>query len=327
MSLVKLTHRKLVAQTAAGATIPQALDALWACVDPNVTTYEDGSTRSFSGAGATGWTWTRVQVSGVTEALYCTPPGGSLAQRVIIAGRATAPTPSPIMISPEVFTGSAFLVGVALEAGTFTTWNATSPFTSGRWSGYTRLGNAVTGLATPLRLTVIESQETIVFQMLVGSATAMWAGGGAYVDPETTSATACETDGRRYGLWTTGNTANTGMMSTGLAGYIFTHTATQGPYTHTYLWRPGIATLETVARNWVVNGGATPSQYTNAAGEFADIPIWVTGSSTGWAGRVRELNLTRSMLSDQKIVDGATMRGYALAPSTSTAGDTLLAKY
>jgi len=327
MSLVKLTHRKLVAQTAAGATIPQALDALWACVDPLVTTYEDGSTRSFSGAGATGWTWTRVQVGGTTEAIYATPPGGTLNQRVIIAGRSAAPTPSPVMISPEVFTGSAFIIGHALEAGAFTTWNAASPFTSGRWSGYTRLGNAVTGLAAPLRLTVIESQETIVFQILVGAATAMWAGGGAYVDPETTSAAACETDGRRYGLWTVGSIASTGMMSTGLAGYIFTHTASQGPYTHTYLWRPGIATLETAARNWVVNAGATPSQYTNAAGEYADIPIWVTGSSTGWAGRVRELNLTRSMLSDQKIVDGVTMRGYALAPSTSAAGDTLLAKY
>ena len=327
MSLVKLTHRKLTAQTPAGLTMPQCLDALWACVDPTVTVYKDGSTRSFSGTGATGWTWTRVQVGGVTEALYATPPGGTLNQRVVIAGRSVAPTPSPIMIAPEVFTASAFLIGHALEAGAFTTWNAASPFTSGRWSGYTRLGNAVTGLATPLRLTVIESQETIIFQMYVGSATAMWAGGGAYVDPESTSAAAGETDGRRYGLWTVGNTASTGMMNTGLAGFIFTHSTSQGPYTHTYLWRPGIATLETVARNWVVNSGATAAQYTNSAGESADIPIWVSGSSTGWAGRIRELTLTRSMLTDQEIIDGTTVKGYALAPSASTAGDTVLAKY
>ena len=117
MSLVALTHRRLATVNASAMTIPALLDAFWAAVDPAVTTYSDGSTRSFSGSTATGWTWTRVQVTGVTEMLYGTPPGGSLAQRVVIAGRATAPTPSPTMIAPDTFLASGLLVSHQLSAG------------------------------------------------------------------------------------------------------------------------------------------------------------------------------------------------------------------
>ena len=119
MSLVALTHRRLATVSAGSLTIAALLDAIWAVVDPTVTTYSDGSARAFTGAGATGWTWTRYQNAGVTEALYATPANGTMNQRVILAGRATAPTPSPTMISPDSFASAAsqLLISHQLGAG------------------------------------------------------------------------------------------------------------------------------------------------------------------------------------------------------------------
>ena len=325
MALTPLTHRRLATVTSAGLTINQVLDAVWTGVAPTVTTYSDGSTRLFSGTGATGWTWTLVQVSGVTEAVYATPPGGTLNQRFILAGRSAAPTPSPTMLAPETFLASGLHLGLALNAGAFTTWNAAAPFTSGYFSGYTRLGQAVNTMSTSITMTIYESQEDITVELVAAGTAIMLCGGGAYVDPDTSAALAAESDGRRYGLWTSGTTAPTTYLANATAGNIFTHNAAAGNVSHTYLKRQGTNTTDAARRMWFT---ATPtiSEMTNAAGELVGIPIPIA-STVAYGGRLREKTFVRGMLRNQIVSNAGATVGYALAPSTTTTGDCILLKY
>jgi hypothetical protein len=323
MALPALTHRRLATVNAAGLTIAQVLDAIWAGVDPSVTTYSDGSTRTFSGSTATGWTWTRVQVNGVTEAVYASPPGGTMNQRVVLAGRSAAPTPSPVVLGPESFTPQGLLLGMALEAGAFTTWNAGSPFTSGYWSGYTRLGQAVNTMSTSVTMTIYESQETIVVQLVAGGTAVMYAGSGAWLDPETSAAAAAENDGRRYCFWTSGTTVSTSML--GSSAQVFVHSTSAGQREHTYVKRPGGTTTDP-ARRCYNTAGMSISEMTNLAGELALPPLWLSASS-GWAGRLRECCFVRGMLLQQTVTFGGSIIGLALAPTTNTTGDCLLLKY
>lgn len=327
MSLEALKHRRLATVNAAAMTIPAVLDAFWSVVDPAVTTYSDGSTRSFSGVGATGWTWTRVQVLGVTEAIYATPPGGTLAQRVVIAGRSAAPAPSPTMIAPDTFLASGLLVGMQLSAGAFTTWNAATPFTNARWSGYTRLGNAATTY-TSIACCVYETQETVWIEMLTNTTSVLVACLGAVYDPETVTAAACETDGRRYGFITVGSAGLvSNFLGSGASGTLWAHGTSAGA-PHGYIWRPGVTTIDTVARQWLSTGAATATLHTNLAGEFAGTPLFMA-STSGWVGRVREAYWGRPVLYHQRIdTTPGVIAAYGLAWSTSSAtGDALLLKY
>jgi hypothetical protein len=327
MSLEALKHRRLATVSAASMTIPAVLDAFWAVVDPAVITYSDGSSRAFSGTGATGCTWSRVQVGGVTEAIYATPPNGSLAQRVVIAGRSVAPVPSPTMIAPDTFLASGLLVGHQLSAGAFTTWNSATPFTNARWSGYTRLGAAVTTY-TSVSVCIYESQEVIWVEMLANGTSVFVAPVGAMYDPETVTAAACETDGRRYGFITPGSSGLvTNFLGAGASGTLWAHgTAAGAP--HGYVWRPGSTTIDTVSRQWTSTGAATAVLQTNLAGEFAGTPLFIP-STSGWVGRVRECYWGRPVLYHQRIdTTPGVIAAYGIGWSTTSAtGDALLLKY
>lgn len=328
MSLVALTHRRLATVNASALTMAAVLDAFWAAVDPSVTTYSDGSARSFSGTGATGWTWTRVQVAGVTEALYATPPGGTMNQRVIIAGRSAAPTPSPLMLAPETFTANTLLVGHQLGAGAFTTWNAALPFTNTRFSGYTRLGTVVTTGATSIACCIYESQETIWVECLYNGTLVVLACAGAMYDPETTASAAAETDGRRYGLITCGGQMVSNFLGSAGTGTLWVHSTSGGGNAHGYIWRPGSTTIDTVSRQWLTTGGFTAILGTDLAGQYAGQTLFMSASSS-WAGRIREVSWGRPMLYHQRIESSPGVVGaYALAWSTTSAtGDALFLKY
>lgn len=326
MSLTALTHRRLATVSSVGNTIPAVLDALWAVVDPTVTTYSDGSARSFSGAGATGWTWTRIQVGGTTEALYATPPGGSLAQRVIIAGRSAAPAPSPTMIAPDVFLASSLLISHQLSAGAFTTWNSATPFTNARFMGYTRATAAVTTFTT-LACCVYETQETIIVEILTNGTGVQLALAGALYDPETTAAATAETDGRRYGVVVCGGALVSNFLGTGGTGTLWVHSTSAGNG-HGYVWRPGVNTVDTVARQWTSTGAQTLANYTDLAGQSPGMPMYIPASNA-WVGRIREMYLGRSMLYHSRVettpgVIGAYGMGWS---TTSATGDALFLRY
>lgn len=329
MSLVALKHRRLATVSAGNATITALLDAIWTVVDPTVVTYSDGSTRSFSGAGATGWTWTRVQVGGVTEAIYATPPGGTLDQRVILAGRSANPSPSPTMITPDNFTSvgvSALLISHQLSAGAFTTWNDAKPFTNARFMGYTRAVPAATGFTT-LAACIYETQETIIVEVLTNGTGVQFALAGAIYDPETTAAAAGETDGRRYGVVVCGSALLSNFLGSGGTGTLWVQ-GTNAGNAHGYIWRPGVTTVDTVARQWTTTGAQTAAQMTDLAGQYPGQPLFMAASS-GWAGRVREIFWSRAMLYHTRVESSpGVISAYGVGWSTTSAtGDSLFLKY
>lgn len=328
MSLVALKHRRLATVSASASTIVALLDAIWAVVDPTVTTYSDGSTRAFSGSGATGWTWTRYQNAGVTEALYATPPGGTMGQRVIIAGRSAAPTPSPTMIAPDSFLASSLLISHQLSAGAFTTWNGATPFTNSRFMGYTRVtgATAATGFTT-MAACVYETQETIILEILTNGTGVQIAIAGAIYDPETTAAATAETDGRRYGVVVAGGALVANFLGAAANGTLWVHSTSAGNG-HGYVWRPGVNTVDTVARQWTSTGAQTVANYTDLAGQFPGMPLFIPTTSS-WAGRIREMSLCRSLIYHNRVESSPGVIGaYGLAWSTTSAtGDALFLRY
>ena len=326
MSLVALTHRRLATVSAGSSTIAALLDAIWTAVDPTVATYSNGSTRAFTGAGATGWTWTRYQNAGVTEALYATPANGTMAQRVILAGRSAAPAPSPTMISPDSFLASSLLISHQLSAGAFTTWNGATPFTTARFMGYTRAMASAAGFTT-LSACVYETQETIIVEVLTNGTGVQFALAGAIYDPETTAAAAGETDGRRYGVVVCGGALVANFLGTASTGGMWVH-GTGAGVAHGYVWRPGVSTVDTVARQWLTTGTQTTSQMTDLAAQFPGQPLFIAASS-GWAGRVREMFWARPMLYHTRVESSpGVISAYAMASSVSSAtGDALFLRY
>lgn len=322
MSLPALHHRKLTTATAASNGIADMLDAIWTAVQPSVTTYTDGTTRVFT-AGGTGWTWSRYQAAGVTQAVYASPPNGALAQRVILAGSITTPTPSPTMIV-DAFLASRVMIGINKNSGAFNAWNAALPFTSGQWSGYVAIGgNSPTA---PVTFTVIESEETIQIGMTTASAGAMFGGGaGAMIDPDTGDAVDGETDGRIYGMWTSGTTTfGLGMLGSGVAG-TFMANGGSANNSHFFSFTPGSGVMHGTARENSY-AGVTSASRTTRAGKFPATVMYAVGT-TAWAGRIREMRVIRPATFGQRLDAAGVNKGYIFAATTTTPGDSVLMEY
>lgn len=322
MSLAALHHRKLVTVTATTNGIADMLNAIWAAVQPSVTTYTDGTTRVFT-SGGTGWTWSRYQNLGVTQAVYASPPSGSLAQRIIIAGATTTPSPSPTMII-DTYLANRLHIGINKNSGNFNAWNAALPFTSGQWSGYVQLGtNSPTA---PVSFIIFESEETIQIGMTTGSAGAMYgAGAGALIDPDTGDAVDAESDGRIYGVWTGGSSVlATTMLNFALVNTFMGHGGSS-TNAHFLTFTPGSATMVATLREIGTNA-QTAANRTTRAGRFPATVMYAV-CAANWCGRIREIRLIRPASFGQRIDAAGVNKGYVFASSTTTPGDSVLMEY
>jgi hypothetical protein len=320
MSLSALHHRRLATTSPATNGITDVLNAIWTAVQPSVTTYADGTTRT-AGTG-TAWTWTRYQAAGVTQAVYGTPPTGSLAQRVLFVGATANPTPTPTMLI-DVWSNNRLHIGLVKNAGAFNAWNAASPFTTGHFTGYTQIGATLT---TPVAITIFESEETVQIAIGIGTAGALHgAGAGAIIDPDTGDAADGETDGRIYGIWTVGSGTFSTMLTNAATNTFMNHGASS-TNSHFVTFAPGNGTIvPTTRENFYFS--ITAAQRTTRAGKFPGTPLYVT-STSNWVGRVREIRVIRPAIFGQRLdTTPGTIKGYVYAQSTSTNGDSVLLEY
>jgi hypothetical protein len=322
MSLPALHHRKLTTATAASGGIVDMLNAIWAAVEPSVTTYTDGTTRVFT-AGGTGWTWSRYQSGGITQAVYASPPNGTLAQRIIIAGATTTPAPSPTMIL-DTYVANRLHIGINKNSGAFNAWNAALPFTSGQWSGYVALGAAAP--LVPLAFSIYETEETVQIGVLTGSSGAMYGAGlGALIDPDTGDAVDAESDGRIYGMWTVGtSTLATAMLNSATVNVFMGHggSATNA---HFLTFTPGSATMVATLREIGINA-QTAANRTTRAGRFPATVMYAV-CAANWCGRIREIRLIRPATFGQRVDAAGVNKGYVFSFSTLTGGDSVLMEY
>jgi hypothetical protein len=320
MSLPALHHRKLNSTTATTNGIVDILNAIWAAVDPAVTTYADGTTRT-AGSG-TAWTWTRYQANGVTQAVWGIPPTGALNHRVLFVGATSNPSPTPTMLI-DTWSNNRLHVGLVKNAGAFNAWNASAPFTTGQFSGYTMIG---TTLASPVTFTIFESEETVHIGVGVGTAGANHgAGAGAIIDPDTGDAADAETDGRVYGLWTSGSNILSNMLTNAATNTFMNHGTSSGG-SHFVTFAPGTGTIvPSVRENFYFS--ITAAQRTTRAGKFPGTPLYAA-SASNWVGRVREIRVIRPALFGQRLdTTPGVIKGYVYAQNSNTNGDAVLLEY
>jgi len=331
MALTALTWRQLPVQTlAAGYTITTLLDAIYTALGS--TTYVNGAART-PGSGVA-WTVSRYQAASVTQAVYAYPPTNTLTQQVILAGATTAKTPT-MAASASAYAANTLYGALSKNAGAFNAWDAAAPFTSGQFSGY--VGVHTVQATYGIQVRVYESQDGIF--VLINAATAAQSNyffAGGLVDPETGDTTSdAESDGKLYAIGSSnltfsGTNFDGGLpASTASNGLMFAHQgASAGVSTgcKCLAFTPGGSTLLGLARTgrYVAMGTAFGSR----AGKYARLPIILSVTDTAlnytdppitYAGRLREICLTRKAVSGSTLRSSGTDVGYYAANDVNNA--------
>lgn len=314
MSLSPLAWRYVGAQAFASATVAAVLNALFTL--GGASTYADGTTRTVGSGSA--WTWSRYQNGGTTEACYATPPTNTLSLRVILAGAASLPSPSPTMASPDVAAINVLNVNVIKSAGSFASWNAASPFTSGQTFGYWRAWATSAGVGT---VRLYEGTEAVLVLIETTAGATYGAILGAILDSESTdTVNDAESDGKLYGIITSGTSANiSGVMHS--TGQFLDHSTTASQH-HAGIFTPGGSTLIPMSRRArSINAMSTtglrtrsgryvraPYDYRATAAAPNDVPL----------GRLREISMFCDGKTATKLTSGGTTIGYLVGGSSST---------
>jgi len=304
------------------SSISNAHDALYTL--GTSATYADGSAR-VPGTGSA-WTWNR-EVSGVTVAVYGTPPINALSMQYILGGTSGA-VAYPFLSPDTAALANVIVCGMNRASGAYTSWSNAQPFTSG-FSNYWRATRAFATVAFD-NVALWESQEACIVQWTrVAGGETSYAAFGALFDPLSTAALDAETDGRRYYFGGAGSTSNT--SSTFWLNYFgavadggFTTHGTSNQQAHFGTFAPGATTVvpafhaEAFAPN---NALLTPS------GNIVRLPFAALNSTGNFIGQGRQIYVVKDAISRQAWLDGATAVGYIVGASTTAQADACLLLY
>ena len=320
MSLAPLAWRYVGAQAFASATVASALDALFTL--GGAATYDDATTRT-PGSGSA-WTWSRYQNAGTTEACYATPPTDTLGLRVILAGAAAPPSPVQTMAVPDVAAAGTMHANVIKNAGSFASWNAASPFTSGQTFGYWRAWASASGAGT---VRLYEGTEAVLVLISTGGGNIYAVLLGALLDSESPDVTSdAESDGKLYGMITTGPTVFIGSsMNTAAAFLDHSVTASQN---HAGIFTPGGSALLPMNRRAPANAALTTTSLKTRSGRYVRAPYDYRSTASApndvSLGRLREISMFADGKTGTRLVSGATTIGYLVSGSTSADQDAVI---
>jgi hypothetical protein len=320
MSLAPLAWRYVGAQAFASGTVASALDALYTL--GLKVTYDDATTRT-PGSGSA-WTWSRYQNAGTTEACYATPPTDTLNLRVILAGVAVAPSPVQTMAVPDVAAAGTLHANVVKNAGSFASWNAASPFTSGQTFGYWRVWASSSGAGT---VRLYEGTEAVLVLISTAAGAPYAVLLGAFLDPESPDVTSdAESDGKIYGMITTGPT---NVISSALnQGSGFLDHSPTASSNHAGVFTPGGSTLITMSRRAWANSGPTTTSLKTRSGRYVRAPYDYRSTASApndvSLGRLREISMFADGKTGTRLVSGATTIGYLVSGSASVDQDAVI---
>lgn len=320
MSLAPLAWRYVGAQAFASATVASALDALYTL--GLRTTYDDSTNRT-PGSGSA-WTWSRYKNAGTTEACYATPPTDTLGLRVILAGAASAASPVQTMAVPDVAAAGTMHANVIKNAGSFASWNAASPFTSGQTFGYWRAWASASGAGT---VRLYEGTEAVLVLISTGGGSIYAVFLGALLDSESPNVTSdAESDGKLYGMITTGPTSAIGSsMNTAATFLDHSVTASQN---HAGIFTPGGSALLTMNRRAAATAALTTTTLKTRSGRYVRAPYDYRSTASApndvSLGRLREISMFADGKTGTRLVSGATTIGYLVSGSTSADQDAVI---
>ena len=333
MALPTLNWRMLqpvyVGATGNAATggIAGVLDAIYTM--GTAVTYADGTART-PGSGSA-WTWNRDQttfVPGVTTACYATPPTTTAINQQIILAGATSVGGAVWKQLYDTRSANQILAGTAKNSGAYTSWNnATTPFTIGDFTGFAAgMGSANFTSANTYIVYMLESQEAVAVYLQSLNNTLQNCGVfvlGAYCDPLSAAALNAESDGRLYGVTTSGVTNRLlgNWLSLTLSQTFFWNDTTN-QYAHSVVFTPGAGTV--LAANRFVSVSPT-TDFVARNGDLPQIPLQLV-SGNNFLGQLRQMFITRDSSSMVAWESGGVVRGYLLGGPLGTS-DVLLLTY
>ena len=320
MSLSPLAWRYVGAQSFASATVASALDALFTL--GGAATYADGTTRTVGSGSA--WTWSRYQNAGTTEACYATPPTDTLGLRVILAGAAAPPSPVQTMASPDVAAAGTMHTNIIKNAGSFSSWNGASPFTSGQTFGYWRFWASSSGAGT---VRLYEGTEAVLVLISTGGGNIYAVFLGALLDSESPDVTSdAESDGKLYGMITTGPT-NFIVSNLNTAAAFLDHSVTNNQ-NHAGIFTPGGSALLTMNRRAPANAALSTTSLKTRSGRYVRAPYDYRSTASApndvSLGRLREISMFADGKTGTRLVSGQTTIGYLVSGSTSVDQDAVI---
>lgn len=336
MPLPTLNWRRLAPVTLAANTVNAMLDAIYTA--GTAATYADGSTRTPGTDCA--WTWSRDTTNalqtGATTAAWGTPPtsfpgvtnpGTVIPQTVIWAGSTAAPTNTLqyTSVTSDARTANIVYVGQCKNPGAYSDWNTATPFTTGEFTGFATAA-PLPSAAVWGQMQMYESQEAVVVQFWRAAANVQTAASiaGAFVDPLSASPLVSETDGRLYGLSSSGSNnynSSTFLSATSVALFYEANVSTNSRFG---VFGPGTATIAGLRRF----GSFTPGTNTvSLNGDIPLLPCYAASISTFVSPKLREIFIVRDLLSAQRIQVSSVDDAYILGANwQTTAADALALK-
>ena len=318
LPLPTLTFYRMADKTPAASTIQALLDAFHDAMN------DTSDYRGTSLPSSHLWTSTQYQNAGTTEAVYLAAPSGTpmaLVPKIILAGAAAG---SPTMYV-DTIVASALHAGINKNSGAFAAWTAALPFTSGQFSGFTRVGP--TGInSTGSTVRVYISEEVIILDIW-SSATAHYPVIiGACVEAYTDDTSNCtESDSRLYGAFTLGSAAALGTSFLTGAGF-FDHSLTNGAQ-HGYVFQPNTSSLYACGRDGILQTVAAAGGEVDQAAAHVGRPIGIarstaTNAQAGAAlGRLREVYYLGAVQGAQTRRNGATDLFHVIGCNSGAADD------
>jgi hypothetical protein len=293
------------------------------------STYSDGSGRT-PGSGSA-WTWARdttnAYQTGVTTAVHGIPPVDAIGHKVCFAGSTIVGAPGSKMYL-DTYTAGIMMVGTAKNSGSYGTWtSATTPFTTGDFTGFIHACRN-TASVTYNTVYMYESQEAIIVQLVTSAGTICEIFAGAYIDPLSSNSLNAESDGRLYGVTSSGssNVLNAGRW-TSLLSQTFNHTAGNGA-PHSPIFVPGAGTVQTTFK--FMSGVNTTFVSINLTAKNGDIPritvpMGYLNAAPYFSGQLRQIYMTKNSGSSNLTwsISGVT-QGYVLSGSTVTTSEAMV---
>lgn len=319
-----LTFIRCADTSPAGTTIQDFLDAIYSALSA-ANDYR-GTAKPASHA----WTFTRRQVTGVTNAVTCEAPAalGLISPVVIFAGRTLPGTPTTL--TPDTTAASVPLVGVNKNGGAYNSWDAALPMTSGQFSGYWRAGSTGSNaVATIVRCFV--SQETIFVQVIQTATIQSWVYAGGILQPYTNDTSlACETDGRLYGMVTPGSAGGVSLSWLTTNNVYFSHSTTASA-THAGVFQPNSVTMYACGtRTAYTAGGGAVAELTDLSGAFiGDIMDFGRNTASGQnagtrLGTLRGVYRAGSVQSGRYLRSGSTDLYHYVSTDTANPSNGLM---
>ena len=335
MSLPALQWRKLPVRVISTASMSDTLNIIYDMLTGSL--YHDGSTRTLGSGSA--WQMPSKFVTGSnTEAVYVFPGfQTAISQSVIFSGKSSTgaiSSATPAVVTNETAYTSLFLHAALVKnaSGSFTQWTSQNPFGSGSYSsGHARIVRQASFVVSE-KLTIYESKEalSVVFYNPTTTLSSV-AVVGALLDPEQSSSYMSESDGRVYGVATSG--VETGTSVAGLStaffsdasntvGSLFNHSTTANAaslgYPRFVAFAPGLTSINTIAMDRTYYASHTTT--TTLSGKLVKSPVRCYNTSTNYfAGRLRDISIVRSFPSNLVVKDASNnILGFTLSRFEAT---------